>query len=417
MQRSFSTSNFTLERLFPISGKIISANIVRGQGFGGDYVEYKIKIATYYKIWYIKKRYSDFERLNKNLSRIFPDLPMFPPKRIFKNSDETIEERRKMFNKYLKYILTKTNIFAYQEILDFIKIDKKVLELFIKKHSMMLVDNGKDKNSSLNSSFNKLNMFYKSKYEMENASKKPKSVENDLNKINGPIKIDDYNNQNEEEKQNYYASFLDYKLRIGEIEHKNLEEIKNASMLVIEEFLINLSQKNENKSEIIKTFEGFLKRKKKWPCFNKDEISKLFEGEKTTSSEVSINNQSNTSTTSNGEIKKKEKVINGLLFHIGDIENNILGAQACLEFIVKLLDYEYNPECELYRYVFKTRKIESLLEMKLVVHAKSQNIKIVNSVYKILKLLIDEKMNWKNLKILINDDEVLEAFMNWINVN
>ena len=94
-----------------------------------------------------------------------------------------------------------------------------------------------------------------------------------------------------------------------------------------------------------------------------------------------------------------------------------MGAQACLEFIVKLLDYEYNPECELYRYVFKTRKIESLLEMKLVVHAKSQNIKIVNSVYKILKLLIDEKMNRKNLNILINDDEVLEAFMNWVNVN
>ena len=101
-QRSYSTSSFTQERLFPISGKIISANIVKGQGFGGDYVEYKIKVATYYKIWYVKKRYSDFERLHSSLIKLIPNLPLFPPKRFFKNSDETIEDKNREFQVNLR---------------------------------------------------------------------------------------------------------------------------------------------------------------------------------------------------------------------------------------------------------------------------------------------------------------------------
>ena len=403
-QRSYSTSSFTQERLFPISGKIISANIIKGQGFGGDYVEYKIKVATYYKIWYVKKRYSDFERLHSSLIKLIPNLPMFPPKRFFKNSDETIEERRKMFNRYLKFLFTKTHIFSYQEILDFIKIDKKVLELFIKKHSMLLAENSnkKDDNSSLSSSFNKLNIFYKSKY--ETGGKKPKSLETDLNDINNHIKIED----NEAEKENYYATFLDYKMCLGEIDTKNADDINKAAILVIEEFLINLSQKDENKSEIIKTFESFLKRKKKWPCFNKDEIAKLFTGEKTKSSEVSLNNQSSTS-----DIQESEKIIKGLMYHVGEIENNILGAQACLDFLVKLLDYEYNPECELYRYVFKTRKIEFFLEMNLHEHAKSQNVNVVNSAFKIIKMLMDEKISRKYIKMILKEESVIDKFIRW----
>ena len=55
---------------------------------------------------------------------------------------------------------------------------------------MLLAENSskKDDNSSLSSSFNKLNIFYKSKY--ETGGKKPKSLETDRNDINNHIKIE-----------------------------------------------------------------------------------------------------------------------------------------------------------------------------------------------------------------------------------
>ena len=147
---------------------------------------------------------------------------------------------------------------------------------------------------------------------------------------------------------------------------------------------------------------------KKWPCFNKEEIAKLFTGEKTKSSEVSLNNQSSTS-----DIQESEKIIKGLMYHVGEIENNVLGAQACLDFLVKLLDYEYNPECELYRYVFKTRKIDFFLEMNLHEHAKSQNVNVVNSAFKIIKMLIDEKISRKYIKMILKEESVIDKFIRW----
>ena len=101
------------------------------------------------------------------------------------------------------------------------------------------------------------------------------------------------------------------------------------------------------------------------------------------------------------------------MYHVGEIENNVLGAQACLDFLVKLLDYEYNPECELYRYVFKTRKIDFFLEMNLHEHAKSQNVNVVNSAFKIIKMLIDEKISRKYIKMILKEESVIDKFIRW----
>jgi vancomycin resistance protein YoaR len=72
------------------------------------------------------------------------------------------------------------------------------------------------------------------------------------------------------------------------INEKNIEEIKTnpmdsyslreGSTAVLEEFLKNLSQDIDNKTEILSTFEEFLKQNQKWPKFSKTDIIKLYVG-------------------------------------------------------------------------------------------------------------------------------------------
>jgi hypothetical protein len=59
-----------------------------------------------------------------------PELnKLFPPKRLFKNSEKIIEERKSFFNKYLQYLFKNKNIFTLPELLDFIQIEQKIIEL------------------------------------------------------------------------------------------------------------------------------------------------------------------------------------------------------------------------------------------------------------------------------------------------
>ena len=40
------------------------------------------------KKWFLQKRYSEFDALNKNLSDIYPNMPVLPSKTFFKLSSE-----------------------------------------------------------------------------------------------------------------------------------------------------------------------------------------------------------------------------------------------------------------------------------------------------------------------------------------
>ena len=127
--------------LLNIKAQVIDSQLVHGPGKTGDYVVYFIEIVTDYKKWIIKKRYSEFYELNQKLILKVPELnKLFPPKRLFKNSEETIEERKTCFNKYLQFLFQKKNIFSLNEVLDFIQFEKKIIELYIKKHTMIRQD-------------------------------------------------------------------------------------------------------------------------------------------------------------------------------------------------------------------------------------------------------------------------------------
>ncbi len=70
-----------------------------------------VKLRTNEKL-VLEKRFSEFDKLNQTLSKIFPNLPSMPSKTIFKVTEpEVLEQRRQTLDNYLKvlffYLLTK----------------------------------------------------------------------------------------------------------------------------------------------------------------------------------------------------------------------------------------------------------------------------------------------------------------------
>ena len=480
--------------LLNIKATVINSKLIHGEGYNGDYVQYWIEISTDYKKWVIKKRYSEFYDLNQKLLDKIPDInELFPPKRFFKNSEDTIAERKQCFNKYLYILFRKKNIFSLNEVLDFIQIDKKIVELYIKKHTMVRQDQDNYVFLSLKKSFNR--MIFLEKME------KSKSVGETIN-INGISSLSTKVNSKEEINHgidanlyninksimescdgiydiddihsNYYSTLLEYEENKN-INEKNIEEnktntmysysLREGSTAVIEEFLKNLSQDIDNKTDILATFEEFLKQSQKWPKFSKTDIIKLYVGNINNSTinpdkkwsfcanklnskmkclsgnnlnkkefeneEMSKNKLINTKKclSNLGKFDEKKKNIlknydsddddddydsycnlKGLFYYIGDFDNNILLSFSCLELLVKLLDNEFNPEVEQYLSIFKTRRIIDYQSMKLdeIIKNNKGGIKAKKYALKLLSILIKDKNKDMIKKALIKDENVYE---------
>lgn len=389
MKKSFSNSQDHIEdnKRLHISARISSHEIKEEDSFLGDkYVIYKVNLSTFYKNWMVGKRYSDFETLHKALEGKIGDLPEFPPKRYFKNSDSTIKERKTKLENYLNYLFKRVNICSFSEIMDFVEMDKDLLLLLMKSNTMIE---------------SKTSVAVKRYYSMkkntfsDGSVKKAKSVDN-LN-ICG---------------ENYYSSFLDFKRQ-----EKNSTGEKSMNMMVVEEFLRNLDFKCENKCDVIKTFEQFLKNKKSWPNFRREEINKLLFGETPLYSSNISNNSLDSDENSTSSIGSGKMYLKGLLYHIGNVEQNSLGAETCLEFLGKLIDYEYNPDCEAYIYILKTAKIEQLHSMRLNDHIRSGKFNIVKIAFRIIRAIVSEDRSMETkLRKLVNEQAIIGKFINWIEV-
>lgn len=393
------------------------------------HVNYIINLNTFYKSWTIKKRYSEFEELQNSLSTKITNLPDFPQKRIFSLSTETINERKNAFEFYLNYLFKNVNICVYPEILDFIDLEKDLLNLF-------MINNSVIENSS-NSAI-KRNIIMRAK----SAASEEKTLKS--RSYGGDGNQDD----------NYFSSFLDYKFKLSDKKEKNA---KSANMMVIEEFLRNLQFKYENKIDIIKTFEQFLKSKKNWPTFKLDELSKLFYGDLVSdhsntiiapsssnannlnlnlhslhSSHFNSNNQNkavgNSSNNANMSFvlwdtrdcssDRADTPLKGLIYHIGSREENLLGSEACLEFLGKLINFEFNPECEAYIYMLKITKTDQLNNIRLLEHINSGKHNIIMTAFSILKaILLEDKQYLIKLKKLISDEEIINKFLLWYQIN
>lgn len=387
MKKSFILTSETLNdyKRLHISAKIDSHEFIIEDSFLGEkYVLYNIKIFTCYKDWLVKKRYSNFEDLNRSLKEKIKNINFsdFPPKRVFKNSETTIKERKQKFEDYLNFLFRNVNICIYDEILQFIEIEKELLALLMKNNTMI-----ESKTSMAVKRYYSMN-----KMSLENVVKKCKSLENENIKFNG--------------KQNYYSTFLEFKLQ-----DKAAVFEKSANLMVVEEFLRNLDFKFENKCEIVKTFEGFLKSKKNWPSFKKEEISRLFYGDT-----PNLNNLANSVSSDNSNNSKLQ--LKGLFYHIGNTEQNVLGAEACLEFLGKLIDYEYNPDVDAYIFMLKTSKVENIITLRLNDHIKSNKINIINICFRVIKAIVNEdKQMLTKLRKIICEDDIIDKFLFWFENN
>ena len=301
-----STNFRSNKKLIKISAKVTGQKLIDK----GKYIEYNIFISTDFNEWNIQKRYSEFDALNQSLIRKIPEINQyFPPKRFLKNSEETIDERVKYFNTYLHKLFNNYDIFLFDEVIDFICIEKKILELAISKHTMGNKDKENEplydsvKKSIQHLTKNERASSFEGNEDQKSSStlskklklnrnivekRKDSTISSNLN-INFEINAKNNNDNNrktneinsngkfEEKNKNYFLSLLEYensKKSSGELSNESNESPLNR---IIEEFLKNLNQKNDNKTAIIKSFEEFLKINS-WPKFSNEEIIKLYIG-------------------------------------------------------------------------------------------------------------------------------------------
>ena len=458
-----------------IKARVICSKLVHGTGYNEDYIVYWVEVHTDYKKWIVKKRYSEFYDLNKKLSEKIPELnKLFPPKRFFKNSEKTIEERKSCFNKYLQFLFKNKNIFTLTDLLDFIQIDQKIIELYIKKHTMVKKDRDNITYKALKEHFNKMSIKSKdekSKSVGESANVNVNTLSSLSTKINSKDEINramEYANLNkinnsiiescdsvyevEEFNTNYFSTLLDYEKSnvnyqcFDTQENINLNN-KESGAIVIHEFLKDLSAQNiDNKTDIVKSFEEFLKQRQDWPKFSNIDIIKLFVGndgvdikEKKLSFNLN-NNKVKLSLTNVKNIEEmklnkyknyfkeviydkdqdaeyKEQKIpvdeiieKGLFHYIGEFDDNILLSISCLNLLVKLLDNEFNPEVELYLKLFRTRRSNDFQLMKLeeIIKYNKGGVQSTNNAIKILSILVEEKGKEYIKKFIIKDENILK---------
>ena len=383
--------NINSQHKFKINARVISTKLKINNGIlSSNYILYVIKVNTPYKSWYIQKRYSDFENLNNSIPKDYEIDKLIPPKRLFKNSDSTIQERKKKFNNYLYFLLNNLDVLKNKELIKFFKIDEEIIDLYLINSSMISNEYALKQNNFLCQSFKK-------------------------NNLSNSLKLNE---------DNYFILFEDF--------HTSSEELKDKTQigkLVIEEFLKNLDLKIENMDKIVKTFLSYMRYNNKWKKLYKEEIKELFIGAniKNNSNDDTIINYSNQETqnsTLNSDssfiIDNYESMnpsyVRGLFFHIGNYYKNYLGSVSCLNLLYDLLNIEKNPDAENYIKIFKNCKIQYFELMKLIELSKIKNYsneKICFNIIRIYFNIINDDLEYINIKYGI-DKQFIYRFENWI---
>lgn len=496
--------------------KIIITNtkLVNSTGFlTSEYILYIFKVITPFHSWYIKKRYSDINNLYDYLVFHNPKLkfPAFPPKRIFSTKESTILERKNGFEEFFFFILNKFEILNNTKLINFFHIKKILLVIYIKncilvnenKYTYELLDIVNSSSSSSNLSQNSddsiknvnigknlevkktKNKSNKTECTNENnqITDKEKINENeneDLFNINENIKdnidnpnniniINETNDPNEKKNSkktlisnsNYFRCYEDFKL-ISEKYTKRSQ----VSFLIIKEFLRNLKVHSSHIFEITNDFIDYLKYKKRWKKFNKNEIIALFIGikkeeliddyyqyifinekysyknsseisEKTTLSNtphsISTNSYTNSSNNTNNmsniknvniieddlNIKNNELYstqLEGLLYNIGKFQENYLGARNCLLLLSKFFEKHFNPEVDIYIKIFQKIDINYIKLMNLCKFCYVNNCINQKLCFNILNIYINGYKEEKKIKILkeLNaDDSFINKFFEY----
>ena len=362
-----------------ISASIISYSIIENPNklFKKNYVLFELKLYTPYKAWIIHKRYSDFVQLRRKLeSNNLKNLPKLPPKILFLN-EQKLNERQLILEEFINELFKAVNILKYPLILDFIECPQEVVTIF--KYNM-------DSSIMVNTTNNNSN------YYNGTLSTNKKNVYN----------YDNINNNN------LYCSMAQFKLNNNsKSDSENddpFEEDISPGTLIIQEFLRNLMDISFNKTELLFQFEFFLKNQKNenknnykntnWYYLNIEEIEIFFEG--------FYSNISNTK-------------INGFLYHCGNIQNNKIGTQKCIEFLKKLLSEDFNPQVDTFLKIFRATKLENIIQMELEKHIidNSSNSNRINAFIILYKYVGMGKFMENKIKRILMSSKAEKLFMNW----
>ena len=417
------------KKIYRIKAKITGYSLIHLSGFNNDYVEYSISVRTDYGNWNFKKRYEEFAKLNNELIYKIPEInDYFPPKRVFKNSESTIKERIKYFNKYLKFLLNKINIFLFNDIINFINLNIGILGLIIKKYNMLKINLEED---YIMESLSEI--FSKNKLEINNKEEKDKNNDDNFSYL---------------KNDNYYESIYLYEKNRQNSFDWNEPQYTYPSSFVIREFLRNLCEENAKKDDIIQTFESFLQQRRKWVNFSTNDINELYLGfdeiikdddddieidgnkiEPENKKSVALfqwvnenqkpneNNDENKIEFDSDDNEKEEIKIPGLFQQIGDYQNNILSSIGSLNLLEKLLNDQYNPDYEKFISIFKNLKLYQFNYMKLndIIKNNIGGNKTNEKAMKILTIIFSDKKWEKYKKEIITDEVVYNEYINFVN--
>ena len=357
--------------------------------FKKTYVLYEIKLYTPYKTWIIHKRYNDFIQLREQLdSKGVKNIPKLPPKLIFTN-EEKLSERQLGLEEFINDLFRNVNIIRYPIIMDFIECPQEVFDIFAYNMDCLNLSN---LNSSIINNSKKINSNYYNGRITTNCN-------NNLN-----INSDNIDNNN------FYCSMAQLKLNNNNININTKYEIGNEDSfeeeispgtLVIQEFLRNLMDISFNKTELLFQFEYFLKNKtnndknknNKWFYLEINEIGIFFNGFYSSISHARIN---------------------GFLYHCGNIHNNKIGTQKCLEFLNKILSEDFNPQADTFLKIFRRCSLENIIQMELENHIiDNSNSNRINSFMILYKYVGSGKLMKNKIKRILMNAKAEELFSNW----
>jgi len=334
--------------------------------FKKNYNVFEIRLYTPYKSWIIHKRYSEFVELKKKLEeKKIKNLPNLPPKLFFVN-EQKLSERQLSLEEFINELFKRVNILKYPLILDFIECPQEVVDIFTYNSNCLNLSNNR---SSIN-----MNIKNKSK--------------NDI------------------DTNNFYCSMVDLKLNNNNINSQLgntdfFEQEISPGTLVIQEFLRNMMDISFNKTELIFQFEYFLKNKKNnnqnksnnWYFLDTNEIHIFFNGFYSNISHMKIN---------------------GFLYHCGNIQNNKIGTQNCIEFLTKILSEDFNPQADIFLKIFRKCPLENIIQMELENHIiDNSNTNRINAFKILYKYVGSGRYIINKIKRILMCPKAEELFMNW----
>lgn len=356
--------------------------------FNKNYALYEIKFFTRYKTWTLYKRYSQFLELRDKLaSKKIKNLPKLPPKLYFSN-DQKLSERQLGLEDFLNDLFRNVNILRYPEIIEFIKCPKEIIDILSYNIDYLNMIN-MNSSSIINTTDN--NLYYKGRVTISRNSSTSKN-ENDKN--NFYCSLARMNLSNDNDKKNVRTS-----------DYNEEKEITHGG-IVIQEFLRNLIDTPYNKTELLYQFEYFLLNRDneesksnssfKWYFLSENEIKTFLNG--------FYSNISHTK-------------INGFLYHCGNIINNKIASEQCLEFLKKLLNEDYNPQADLFLRVFKKCDINDIIQMELDKHIINNTNSVRIDAFMILYKYIENDKNYEDeIKQILRNEKAEKMFLQWIQV-